>query len=815
MELSRLAALLDRQLDETGLTLLGLAGGSLLTKAKLGKFLAHKPSYIYIDSWEAGAEKLLESEIPLAFHPHAFKPYSTLEELRALFKQYPQLKFLPDTAHLYLLQLNIIDVLEEFKDRIIAIHLKDWHNRHGWSRVMYARGFTELGQGDIKDLPRVREWIEKNFDGYCVIEQDSSDGTPEESLMTSLRWLGSEPPPLKKQILAPVGHRSAANWGEIAVGALRSFRRPLKCVYRDALEQVAQCSGAACVSLWEVNNQTTWMTRESTFCTAAVQIPDENTLQISGTLAGETLKEQAIVLKRFEDGQPSDGSALGSYRPEFVQFIRSNRFREVLSLPLFNVYNPHTVDFVLNLYFREPNQPAAEDLQVLADSLAVIFDAKLNELHSDVFDRFSTIVSEFDHMDDFLIQDAPTLLSPIEARSIYVFLSQLGAGMPVLRLACFRDGAGDITEKQLDPTYSSNFLGDHIVREVFTSRKAKSKFGKFDPINREGNGDQPIIAVPIFAAGLFGVPMGIVVCVGHVRDSRSRFAMHDEIILDAIQVAFGAQLERTADAVRRADSMRLVRHELGNPLGCIVNAMTEYESEKKDFEQRMKRRIKQFRREGGANDLVQILPEDFFQFKPSHPLFQDVAEWVETADSVLQGRGFLTAKGTVEIHPQPVKLLFHIIRPAVKQVLKDVPNKSSSGEVEFGNLSSLPVLMIDKAGFVQVFLNLIRNAVKYRASDSERPSITFAVKHRDLDWLILIEDRGIGVENGYEEEIFKKGVRTPRAISTSATGDGFGLWLVKKILVAHGCDIRLAQNTGPTIFELRIPKMLELKAKLE
>jgi len=85
------------------------------------------------------------------------------------------------------------------RERLVAIHFKDWKKTHDSSLRFFSRGFTELGHGFIStdfkndnppenNLNTFVEHVKSNFDGWCVTEQDYTALQAKDSLNASLKW---------------------------------------------------------------------------------------------------------------------------------------------------------------------------------------------------------------------------------------------------------------------------------------------------------------------------------------------------------------------------------------------------------------------------------------------------------------------------------------------------------------------------------------------------------------------------------------------------------------------------------------------------
>ncbi|MEG4806197.1 ATP-binding protein [Microcoleus sp. F8-D3] len=96
--------------------------------------------------------------------------------------------------------------------------------------------------------------------------------------------------------------------------------------------------------------------------------------------------------------------------------------------------------------------------------------------------------------------------------------------------------------------------------------------------------------------------------------------------------------------------------------------------------------------------------------------------------------------------------------------------------------SELPAVMGDISQLVQLFQNLISNAIKYRHDAPPVVHIT-ACKHEE-NWLISVSDNGIGIAPQHQKRIFQifQRLHTQREYS----GTGIGLAICQKIVELHG-----------------------------
>jgi PAS domain S-box-containing protein len=104
----------------------------------------------------------------------------------------------------------------------------------------------------------------------------------------------------------------------------------------------------------------------------------------------------------------------------------------------------------------------------------------------------------------------------------------------------------------------------------------------------------------------------------------------------------------------------------------------------------------------------------------------------------------------------------------------------------------LPTVWADATQLLQVFQNLLGNALKFRGA--KPPAIHIGVTHTADAWVFAVRDNGIGIEPQYAERVFVIFQR----LHTRAEypGTGIGLALCKKIVERHGGRIWVESELG-------------------
>lgn len=118
-------------------------------------------------------------------------------------------------------------------------------------------------------------------------------------------------------------------------------------------------------------------------------------------------------------------------------------------------------------------------------------------------------------------------------------------------------------------------------------------------------------------------------------------------------------------------------------------------------------------------------------------------------------------------------------------------------------VSPLPTVVGDAAQLTQLFTNLLGNAIKYRG---ERPlRVVVASEARDDDWVVWVEDNGIGIEAAHFERIFQLFQRLHAR--AQYPGNGIGLALCQKIVERHGGRIWVeSEPDRGSRFSFTLPK---------
>ena len=117
----------------------------------------------------------------------------------------------------------------------------------------------------------------------------------------------------------------------------------------------------------------------------------------------------------------------------------------------------------------------------------------------------------------------------------------------------------------------------------------------------------------------------------------------------------------------------------------------------------------------------------------------------------------------------------------------------------------LPRVRGDSFQLLQLFQNLIGNAIKYRSS--EAPVVRVSASRQGDNWVFSVQDNGIGIAEQYHPRIFQLFQRLHSQKQYSGTG--IGLAICQRIVERHGGRLWVESepNRGSTFyFSIPIPK---------
>jgi PAS domain S-box-containing protein len=282
-----------------------------------------------------------------------------------------------------------------------------------------------------------------------------------------------------------------------------------------------------------------------------------------------------------------------------------------------------------------------------------------------------------------------------------------------------------------------------------------------------------LLAVPV--ASRRGLTSGWVVCL---HGSRMHFSTADEQVLMGVAALAAIVLdnahlfagERAAQRIATTRSIELSRsnaeleqfayvasHDLREPLRMISNFLGILEQQ---YGSRLDERGNRFVAHAiGAAQRMQELIHDLLEY---------------------------SRVGAEQAMPESTPA-----RAAVDAALLNLSQAMADAKAEVA-VGELPQLYFRTAQLVQVFQNLIGNAIKFRGDAP--PRIAISATRRGGSWVISVSDNGIGIDPQHHQRIFAMFQRLHGR--ERYPGMGIGLSLCKKIVESHGGEIGVEPNAG-------------------
>ena len=118
------------------------------------------------------------------------------------------------------------------------------------------------------------------------------------------------------------------------------------------------------------------------------------------------------------------------------------------------------------------------------------------------------------------------------------------------------------------------------------------------------------------------------------------------------------------------------------------------------------------------------------------------------------------------------------------------------------HISEMPPLYFDKERMMQVFINLLKNAIRYSDNGT---TIDIYYKFEKNIHEILFTNFGIGIQEKEKEAIFELFYRGETVKKNFIRGTGLGLFIVRDIMRAHGGDCYVRRLNNPTEFVITLP----------
>jgi light-regulated signal transduction histidine kinase (bacteriophytochrome) len=135
-------------------------------------------------------------------------------------------------------------------------------------------------------------------------------------------------------------------------------------------------------------------------------------------------------------------------------------------------------------------------------------------------------------------------------------------------------------------------------------------------------------------------------------------------------------------------------------------------------------------------------------------------------------------------------------------VLSNLKSSIEENSAEI-TVDKLPTVMADKTQLIQLFQNLVGNAIKFKKPQFP-PRIHISARKEGNEHIFSVQDNGIGMEKQYSDRIFEVFKRLHPI--GEYQGTGIGLAIVKRIVERHGGRVWVESELGKgSTFYFTIP----------
>jgi signal transduction histidine kinase len=231
-----------------------------------------------------------------------------------------------------------------------------------------------------------------------------------------------------------------------------------------------------------------------------------------------------------------------------------------------------------------------------------------------------------------------------------------------------------------------------------------------------------------------------------------------------------ATLEAQRELARMQDEfVSTVSHELRTPLGFIKGYTTTLLRSDAEWEP------------AARQEFLKIIDEEADHLR-------------ELIDNLLDSSRL--ESGTLSMTLEPVRL---------SGLLRDTANRAQGlyPEMRLGIdvPDDLPTLQVDATRLAQVLNNLLTNADKY----AQGADVEVSAQVEGQAVVVRVRDHGPGIPPEHRARLFERFFRVPGAKSM-IRGTGLGLYICRKIVEAHGGEIKVEDvNGGGTCFAFSVP----------
>lgn len=182
----------ERETAERAIRFVQCMTGSILVLCHLpekNRFNLKERQKNQIQCVRAVAERAHEKGVITAFHPNSSEGsvFRTADDYEILMDGIANssLGFAPDVGHIAHGDMNPLEVLKKYREKIKHVHFKDMDNKGVW---------RAMGKGNVDFSGIVSYLKDTEYEGWIVIEEESADAekTPDQAAYANGRYLDTQ-----------------------------------------------------------------------------------------------------------------------------------------------------------------------------------------------------------------------------------------------------------------------------------------------------------------------------------------------------------------------------------------------------------------------------------------------------------------------------------------------------------------------------------------------------------------------------------------------------------------------------------------------
>lgn len=255
-----------------------------------------------------------------------------------------------------------------------------------------------------------------------------------------------------------------------------------------------------------------------------------------------------------------------------------------------------------------------------------------------------------------------------------------------------------------------------------------------------------------------------------------------------------ASLRGQIDALQtRSSEMRKRNRDLEDSLNNLSSSKEELESLQKQKDELFALIIHDIKNPAALiKSLVELLRSYDLSAVEQQEIIDDIAE---TTSKIVA----LSHEVTKILALESSRMQLELESTQVEEIIKDVVKRNSIAasrkeiSMQTDIAPNLPEARIDAQKIDEVLDNLVSNAIKFtQKSGSVRVKV-----YKDGEGIqVEVSDNGLGLSESDVRNAFQRGARLSAQPTAGETSTGLGLWIVKKLVDAHGGRVWVKSALG-------------------